>query len=73
MNSWKVTTLTLPLSDELWLWGFNAGEIGVLSIHGISTVANVRWLNYLLQSNLKTIVGERDPHSECTSSAVKEG
>ena len=54
-----------PLRRALAVWGLNADDIGVLSIHGTSTVANVRRLNDLLQSNLKTIVGgERDPHLE---------
>ncbi len=54
-----------PLRRALAVWGLNADDIGVLSIHGTSTVANVHWLNYFLRSNLQTIVGgERDSHPE---------
>ena len=54
-----------PLRRALAVWGLTADDIGVLSIHGTSTVANVRdhrpSVNHLTEH---TLGGKRDTHLE---------
>lgn len=55
-----------PLRRALAVWGMSVDDIGVLSIHGTSTKANVRF-PFLLCAFLEIYTppgGERDPHLE---------
>jgi len=60
-----------PLRRALAVWGLSADDIGVLSIHGTSTVANVRRLNDLLIIQLKNHYRRRTRPASGTTSSLR--